>query len=45
MTWLYSLLASIVLIYAVKAVVLYRRQGEHIYNPRRDFIGTPTAVA
>ena len=44
MIWLYSLLAIIVLIYAIKAVVLYRRQGEHIYNPRRDFIGTPTAV-
>lgn len=44
MIWLYGLLAIIVLIYAVKAVVLYRRQGEHVYNPRRDFIGTPTDV-
>jgi len=44
MIWFYSLFVIIVLIYAIKAVVLYRRQGEHVYNPRRDFIGTPADV-
>ena len=44
MIWLYSLLAIIVFIYALKAVILYRRQGEHVYNPRREFIGTPADV-
>jgi fermentation-respiration switch protein FrsA (DUF1100 family) len=45
MNWLYGLLAIIALIYAIKAVILYRRQGEHVYNPRRDFIGTPADVS
>jgi pimeloyl-ACP methyl ester carboxylesterase len=44
MTWLYGLLAVIVAVYAVKAVNLYRRQGEHLYNPRREFSGTPADV-
>lgn len=44
MIWFYSLLVIIMLVYASKAVILYRRQGEHVYNPRRDFIGTPADV-
>ena len=28
-------------IYTVKAIRLYRRQGEHVYHPRRELSGTP----
>lgn len=44
MTWLYGLLAGIAVIYIFKAIVLYRRQGDHVFNPRRDFVGTPADV-
>lgn len=44
MIWLFGLLAAIVAVYAVKAVNLYRHQGEHLYNPRREITGTPADV-
>jgi len=41
MTLLYIAIAVIVTIYAIKAIRLYRRQGEHVYNPRHELNGNP----
>ena len=44
MIWVYGLLAIGAIAYTFKAIRLFRNQGNHIYNPRRDFIGTPADV-
>jgi len=41
MILLYLIIAVIVAIYTIKAVRLYRRQGEHVYNPSHILNGSP----
>jgi len=41
MTLLTIAVTAIVALYTVKAVRLYHRQAEHVYNPRRELSATP----